>query len=224
MQKDSDNFPNFIILLIIGIIAYTFFFSSGQEISFNDLDLSSENLSVEMLSDPIQERYGENDYITINKKNIELKIYPKAQYRIYAMVMSKHRYRLGWEGKIAPYDLALAWDKLMLPEYQKGIRYSQGNRWYHYRYDAGYPLPKSYISSHSSNHHIIPGNDNLKKALGKIRVKEKVYLEGYLVHIKGKVKGREVWWNSSLTRKDSGNHACEILYLTKAIAGNKVYE
>jgi len=65
-----------------------------------------------------------------------------------------------------------------------------------------------------------------KASKNKLRLKkgDKVYLEGYLVFIKGTVNGRNSWWNSSLTRNDTGNGACEILYLTRAVIGDIIYE
>lgn len=211
---------NFIIFASVCIIAYAIFFSSPDEI----LPTSPVFSGVEQSAEPLQTKYNGSDFIPVTYSDLNLAIYPKANYQIYAMVMSKHKYGHGWESRISPYDLALAWDKLMLPEYQNGISYSQSGRWYYYRYKAGYPLPKSYIISHSSNHHIIPANDNLRKALDKIRKGDKVFLEGYLVYINGKYKDRNVWWNSSLTRNDSGDGACEILYLTRAVVGDELFE
>ena len=210
-----EKLLNFVIFISLCIIGYAFFHAPSKEISYVNSDFPVE---------PVQTRYLNDDFIAINQKELDLKIYPKAKYQIYAMVMSKHKYSFGWQSRISPYDFALAWDKLMLLEYQKGISYSQSGRWYYYNYKAEYPLQNSYIMSHSSNHHIIPCNDNLKKAADRIKKGDKIYLEGYLVSIKGKLKGRDVWWNSSLSRNDSGDGACELLYLTKAVIGNETFE
>lgn len=201
------------------MIAYALFLSPEQEISY----ASVGDATYEKLADPRQVSYHGNKAIPYNDGEIRVMIYPKAGYRIYAQVMSKKWYMLGWESKLSPYDLALAWNKLMLPEFQNGIHYSQGNRWYYYRYDNGYPLQGSYIQSHSSNHHIIPANDELKKALDRVGKGDKIYMEGFLVYIEGTYKGNTVWWRSSLSRNDSGNGACEILYLTKAIIDDQLY-
>ncbi len=224
MHKRHGDALNFIILILVSIIIYVIFVPKGN-VSTVPPNISSENFSLEELTDPIQTRYKGKTFIkTINYKNVNLKIYPKANYRIYAMVMSKKNYNWSWDSKIIPYDLALAWNKLMLPKYQKGIRYSQGNRWYYFRADSSFPLSKSYIARHSANTHIIPADNNIKKAIDRIRVKNKIYLEGYLVNLKGKVKNREAFWNSSLTRNDTGDGSCELFYVTKAVEGNKTYE
>jgi hypothetical protein len=44
-----------------------------------------------------------------------------------------------------------------------------------------------------------------------VGVNDLVELEGYLVY----VKGDNFTWNSSLTRNDTGDGACEVLYVEK---------
>lgn len=180
----------------------------------------------ENLKDPEQIPYinlkGEN--IKIKKNNYIINVNPQANYRIYAMVMSKCRYYWGWDGETAPYDLALAWNELMLPENQKGISYTQSNRWYYYHFDGDFPLSQYYINTHSANHHIIPANKNVLDAIDKVRTKEKIYLEGYLVYINGTVGNGKVYWNTSLTRNDTGDGACEVFYVKRAVLDGKIYE
>jgi len=180
----------------------------------------------ENLKDPEQVLYinlnGEN--IKIEKNNYTMNVYPQAKYRIYAMVMSKTRYIWGWDGDTVPYDLALAWNELMLPENQKGITYTQSNRWYYYQFDSSFPLEQSYVNTHSANHHIIPANKTVFNAIDRVRIKEKIYIEGYLVNIKGKVDGKDVWRNTSLTRNDTGDGACEVFYVKRVVLDGKIYE
>ena len=40
----------------------------------------------------------------------------------------------------------------------------------------------------------------------------------------GTYDGKTVWWNTSLSRTDSGDGSCELIYLTKARIGNRIYE
>ncbi|MEI8389381.1 MAG: hypothetical protein WCG23_05800 [bacterium] len=186
----------------------------------------AKTYNFENLKDPEQCVYYsfKSNPIRIEKNDYKLKLYPQANYRIYAMVMSKNRYIWGWDGEVAPYDLALAWNKLMLPENQKGISYTQSNRWYYYQYDKTFTLSPSYIVSHSANHHIIPANKNVFNAIDKVRTGEKIYMEGYLVYISGTVGNGNIHWNSSLTRDDSGDGACEVFYVKRAILDGKIYD
>lgn len=58
--------------------------------------------------------------------------------------------------------------------------------------------------------HMIPANDEIKSRLKKVRVGQVVALSGYLV----RVQGADGWhWNSSMTRRDSGDGACEVVWV-----------
>ncbi len=226
MNKFIDYFIYLMIAVIIYLVgnnAYNAPVTTTQ--TLQDIEMA-KLFKYENLKDPDQSIYYDfkGDLISIEKNNYKLRLYPKAHYRIYAMVMSKNRYWFGWDGEIAPYDLALAWNELMLPENQKGITYSQSNRWYYYQYDKTFPLSSSYIVTHSANHHIIPANKNVFEAMDKVRNKEKIYMEGYLVYISGTVGDGNIWWNSSLTRFDSGDGACEVFYAKRVVLNNKIYD
>jgi hypothetical protein len=80
------------------------------------------------------------------------------------------------------------------------------------------------VISHSANNHIIPANENIHEAVKTIWKKDIVVLEGVLVNIKGTYKGQPVTWNTSLSRKDTGNGSCELFYVSKVRIDTKVYE
>jgi len=167
---------------------------------------------------------------SINKKTVEFKIPDgsfnillEQEYQIAAIVKGKKYYTFGWESKIAPVDLILVWGRLAEDTVDKYISYSQSGRWYYYNYKANCPVTKTYIINHSANNHIIPATKNLRSAIKSIKVNEPVLLKGYLVKIKGKYKGKDYFWNSSFTRSDSGNHSCELFYITNLKIGNKIY-
>ena len=84
------------------------------------------------------------------------------------------------------------------------------------------PIDKIYINS--ANNHIIPATKNLEKLILQIDKYSIVHFEGYLVKVFGIYKGGSVNWNSSLSRSDKGNHACEVFYVNKIIYNSKVYE
>ena len=73
------------------------------------------------------------------------------------------------------------------------------------------------VERSASNNHIIPADDRIKRTVLKIRRGDRVKLEGYLVDVKAADdKGNTFTWNSSTTRTDTGDGACELIYVTKA--------
>lgn len=226
-DKKLDYFIYWMIALIFYLVCNATFNAPVKTTETSQDKQLAQLFKYENLKDPEQTIYInlKNEYIPLEIKNNKFKIYPQATYRIYAMVMSKCRYWMGWDRDLVPYDLALAWNELMLPENQKDISYTQSNRWYYYQFNPQkFPLQQNYINTHSANHHIIPANKKVFEAIDKVRNKEKIYMEGYLVNVKGTVDGREVGRNSSLTRNDTGEGACEVFYVKKAVLGGRIYE
>jgi len=179
---------------------------------------------IDTSKDPIQRSTPSNDPILIETKEGHYTLTPKAEYQLAGVVVSKETYSYGWNAEISPIDLAIAWGKLAEPEHEKSVSFGQRNRWYFYEYKPESPLDNSYIISHSSNNHIIPATENISLTLKKIQKREKVILEGLLVNLNGTYKGGKVYWNTSMTRKDTGDGSCEIVYVTKIRVNTDVYE
>jgi len=138
------------------------------------------------------------------------RVQPLATFDIEARVLSKERYRIGREAELAPVDLALGWGPMSDESVLKDIRISQSGRFYHWRADR-LPIPVGAISAHSANMHLIPATDAVDRALKReIRKGSIVHFSGYLVSISADDGWR---WRSSLTRKDRGNGACELVWV-----------
>ncbi len=179
---------------------------------------------IDTSQDPIQKSCTSDEPIVKEVKSGRFTMTPLAEYKISGMVVSSETYSSDWDGQIAPVDLAIVWGKLTEPGTQKYITYSQGVRWYHYRWKEGSPVDNSYIISHSSNNHIIPANENIRRAVKTIRRKDRVVLKGLLVNLIGTPNGQTVTWNTSLSRTDTGNGSCELFYVSYVRIETKVYE
>lgn len=179
---------------------------------------------IDTSQDPIQTPYKSDEPIIKEIKNGQITIMPVAEYKISGVVVGKGTYSSDWDGEISPVDLAIAWGKLAEPEYGRYVTYSKGYRWYFYQYKPGSPFDNSYIVSHSSNNHIMPASENVRRAVKAVGKKDKVVLEGFLVNLKGTYKGQPVSWNTSLSRTDTGNGSCELFYVSKVRIDTKVYE
>jgi len=148
---------------------------------------------------------------------------PKAAYRIAAKLCGRQRYRGDWTSQIAPYDFCLAWGRLAGDEAKGLIEYSQDMRWYHFQMKRGGPIDAAYAARHSANNHLILTDKDVRQAAARAPVGEIVELTGYLVNLRGKWKDRDVWWNTSLTRDDTGAGSCELIYVKSLRVGDRVY-
>ncbi len=179
---------------------------------------------IDISENPQQEVYTPEQPIKRETRHCEFTIKPVATYKVSAMVVCKKYYSGQWQAEISPVDLVLVWGKLAEPDYDKYIKYWQTYRWYFFEYKSGSPFDNSFVYAHSANNHIIPATENISLALRTIKKKEEVMMEGYLVKLTGKYKGGDVWWNSSLSRTDCGDGACELFYVKKVKIGSNIYE
>lgn len=161
---------------------------------------------------PIQINLKNSEEIRHNGKEGEVLLFPKAEYTLKGVVKSKKKYS-DYPSQISVYDLALAWGDLNTKENEDFITYSQSGRWYYYRYKAGTPVSGDYIAEHSANVHIIHKNEEILDQLKDVKEGDFIMLKGYLVDVDFTEHQSDSLWKTSTSRKDTGNGACEILYV-----------
>ena len=207
-----------VILVVIGIIWISFKISQRPHV------VEKDNSSISVLADPNQVLFSGAQKIEKDIKGGQYTLSLAAEYELAGVVVSKKFYSSGRNSQVAPVDLAVVWGRLADEECDKYMRYSQSNRWYYYQYSKDCPCDSKYIINHSSNNHIIPANPNILRAVRSIKRKQKIILYGYLVRLKGVYKGNDMWWNTSLTRSDTGDSSCEVFYVEKVRVGNNIYK
>ena len=154
---------------------------------------------------PLQEKVEREPVI----RKGDFSIFPAATFQIEAKVLSRKRYRTGTEAELSPMDLALGWGPMSDQNVVDKLSVSQSGRWYRWSCGSKPPIPIRKIETHSANMHIIPASDAVEKVLKSVRVGQVIHIDGYLVRVTGKDGWR---WNSSMSREDTGDGACEIVY------------
>ena len=136
---------------------------------------------------------------------------PLAAFGLQARVLGREDYRFDAGAVLAPVDLALGWSRMADPAVYGRLSISQGNRWYHYRWgQEGPPLPADEIVRSSANMHMVPATPEVARALASVRAGQVVVLRGWLIEAR---RDDGYLWRSSLTREDSGDGACELVYV-----------
>lgn len=138
---------------------------------------------------------------------------PQATFELRARVLGARNYRLGMESRVSPRDLALGWGPMARDEVLQEIRVSQSGRWYTWRADS-LPIPRSEIDRHSSNMHMIAGNDDVLRVLKRVRKDDEITVRGHLVNVSDDRGGS---WRTSTSRTDTGDGACEIVLIDELI-------
>lgn len=189
---------NKIVLIVILVLIAAYY--QG----FFDREIK-HGVGVLVSTSPIQEDPG--SAAPINYKNYT--ITPLADFDISARVLSRENYYFDKSAELAPVDLALGWGPMSDGAVLEKIAISQSNRWYHWQVDE-FPIPQRDIETNSANMHMIPADAGVKAVLDKVRKGSVIKLRGKLVL----VTKPDGWrWQSSLTRKDTGDGACEVVYV-----------
>ena len=134
----------------------------------------------------------------------------RAEFSMRARVLSTKRYWFDGASAVSPLDFAVGWGRMSDQAVIDQMGYAQTGRWYRY-WPRGreFPLDAQEIASHSANMHRVPADDAVKAALRDVRRGDLISLDGYLVS----VSSQDGWrWDTSLTRTDTGNGACEIVW------------
>lgn len=217
MSKSVKFFIIFFIGITVCLIGGLFFV---------DKTFYKQKITIPYLEEPLQTGISakEKNILFFVKKyhDYDIIITPQARYKVHATVLSKHRYFWCIDGYLAPYDLALGWGKYAKKENYSKVMFLQFGRWYYYFYPSA---EFSDVGLYSANTHVVPCNEKVLEGIKKLRKHNEVYMEGYLVDIEAATpKGKTFTWNSSLSRDDSGDGACEIFYVTKLVSEYGIFE
>lgn len=136
---------------------------------------------------------------------------PRAQIDFTARLLGKEYYRFDRGADISPMDLGLGWGPMANPSLLNELHIWQSGRWIRWRTDKQPPIPISQINQHMANVHIIPADEQIKDQLDKLNPGQMIQLSGTLVDVRGNDGFR---WNTSLSRTDTGDGACEVLLAT----------
>ena len=135
---------------------------------------------------------------------------PLARFDLDARLLHSRVYRFDPGARLVPIDLAVGWGPMSDQQVLDRLHITQSMRFFWYEYQNQPPIPKDQIINHATNIHIIPSTSKLAASCKSLRCGALVHLNGELVEATGPHIGT---WRSSLSRTDSGNGACELLYL-----------
>ena len=224
LENFDEKEPNKFLGILKTILVWTLIilvcrelFTNTKEDAFITAPYYKEPEQV-LLSPAEKEKFN----IIVKEKNTKAVIKPQASYKISARVIAKTHILEDGVSELVPYDIGLVWGDLMKNKAYRKLDILQYQRWIMFRITEKnkkfFPNP-DYIPKHIANNHLIPANKNILKGIKKLKKYDKVYIEGYLVYCDITYKKSPFFaYNSSLSRDDSGDHACEIFYVTKLIS------
>jgi hypothetical protein len=185
-----------LFLLLVALTVWKLVSDPG-EVSFGPGVMVKESPTQTNIDNPTSFQFGKH------------KVTPLAKFHIRAKVLSREDYSFDKESDVSPVDLALGWGRMSDEAVIEKIEISQSGRWYRW-HTKTLPIPQREIETHSANMHMIPADDLVESDIKQTRKGDIIELEGYLVEVISD-DGRR--WKSSLTREDTGAHACEVIWV-----------
>ncbi len=137
-------------------------------------------------------------------------IRPIAQFEVEALVLSREPYYVDATASISPVDLALGWGGMSDPAVLRRLDIWQAGRFMFWETDDVLPIPKKEIIRSSANMHMIPASEEVEAVLDEVKPGDVVRITGALVF--ASTEGGYTW-RSSMTRTDTGDGACEIVWV-----------
>ena len=168
-------------------------------------------------AEPVQEASNGRALTTIIK-GYTYTLTPRATYDISGLVVSQHRgdalFNLGHKadpGNIK--DVCVVWGEAVTNGSYRKVNFTSGEFTCSYSWSG--VLTPPFNPEKASNNHLIPASRTIARQIGAIHVGDQIRMTGLLVDYKVTRDGRDIFTRqTSLTRSDTGNGACEILYVT----------
>jgi hypothetical protein len=168
-------------------------------------------------AEPVQEATGRGTFTTTIKGYVYT-LTPRASYDISGLVVSQHRgdalFNLDHgadPGNIR--DLCVAWGEAITNGSYRKVKFSSGEFTCSYSWSGALSPP--FKPEKASNNHLIPADRAIARQIGAIHVGDQIRMTGLLVDYTVTKNGQSIFTRrTSLTRGDTGNGACEILYVT----------
>lgn len=173
-------------------------------------------LKSDVLEEPQQVRV-DRPPINTTVNGVQYRIQPRYSYDISALVVSVHDSDTWWDyahkewgDHINLMDLCVVWGGNAQTGAYKNVSFSNSQWECHMSWSSA-EGGRGFSTEEVSNNHMVTDNPAVAKVLRKIRIGDQIHAKGYLVDYTTVERGGTRV--SSETRTDTGNGACEVVYV-----------
>jgi len=202
-----------LIIIFLGIFLALSYFMKGSLVDY-------KNIHPDLRIQPLQTD-TEKKEVTLNYMGIQYLIQPIQNYEISGLVVS-HNNPSGFgdiyhdSKSFDTKDLCLIWgNNLMNNDFHK-VKFWNVS----WTCNVSYPLGINFEFDEISNNHLITRSDEIRKKIAKVRVGDQIKIKGTLANYTT-LNNENSWRNSSLTRSDTGNGACEVVLVESLVVLKK---
>ena len=165
--------------------------------------------------DPIQKNIKNGEIFSFSYRKKKYKVRKVAKYELWGLVVSHNNINSFWDAyhdkdSLDTKDLCVLWGKNLKSKDFHRVKVWSGSWTCYFRYPGGIQFYKHELS----NNHLITNNEAIRAKIANVRIGDQVHLSGYLVNYK-RDEPRWRWRMSSTSRMDTGNTACEVIFVDK---------
>lgn len=202
-----------LFLVFFAVFAVTFFTRNNSR--------GVREIAPEVLRQPVQRKIYAAEIIRFTRYGFSYEVKPLYEYVINALIVNKMYYRLfsiyNYD-KVFPMDLCLIWGSNVESGVfrNKSVKFSQDCRWCWAEWFGNV----NFNLDEMSNNHLLLNNPKLERKIKTLVIGDQIKIKGKLVNVKANLVGKpgrfdekNLTWNTSTTRTDSGAGACEVIYV-----------
>lgn len=138
-------------------------------------------------------------------------IRPRASFEGEARVLAAEHFYLDRKAWLSPMDIVIGWGNLSDEEILSLVKFDQSSRSYSW-VNSNPNIDDEEITLSTANLNIIPADNIIADKLDRIKIGQFIRFSGLLVDVERTMHWK---WKTSLSRRDRGSKASEILYLTE---------
>ncbi|MEX1317679.1 MAG: hypothetical protein AB1Z22_11230 [Synechococcaceae cyanobacterium] len=156
---------------------------------------------------------------TVRIEGITYTVQPQFSYALAGLVVSEHVTEAWWRpvtfhtranDRLNVKDLCVIWGENAVSGSYRRARFHSGEFTCHVRFPSA-PAARAFVPHALSNNHLLAVDPELRRQLRALRRGDQIALRGYLA---GYGHGKGYWRGTSISRDDTGNGACETLFVT----------
>lgn len=176
-------------------------------------------LQAELLEEPVQRPVDKApQQVTVGE--ITYGVRPLYKYELYGMVVSKHNADTWWDflhkewnDQLNITDLCVVWGNNVRSGAYRGIDFSSGQFTCNFK-TSSRETWETFDTSTISNNHLLTADPALARKMRDVRIGDQIHFSGHLAEYSHN-HGFPFKRGTSTVRTDSGNGACETVYVDR---------
>jgi len=184
----------------------------------NSLPDSSEILP-ELHQHPSQQQVDKAPFY-ITRDDIKYKVNPLFEYELYGLIVSQHRtdsfgdiYHRKWNDVLNQKDLCVLYNHNVKANIYDDFSFKSGP-WTCYFHTNSREAFENFDKTGLSNNHLLSEDGDIEEQIIEADIGDQIHFKGYLAEYSHN-SGRNFFRGTSTTREDTGNHACETIFVTE---------